>query len=428
MDFSEIHRLGSAGEESLPSIGYFYHCDTIEGLPLLLQAFEQKIQVIYLDPPFFTGQNFQFQQRIGESGWQGNMKSIIAHKAYSDQWDSKESFLFMLKEVLSYAHRLLKPEGSIFLHLDYRFSPYARILMDEIFGADNLLNEIIWSYKSGGRAKEHFSRKHDNILFYRKSKKHYFNIEEIGIKRGTEKRNNMKRQLDDDGRVFWSIKSNGKVYKYYEDGKIYPSDVWDDISHLQQKDPERTGYDTQKPEALLQRIIKAASQPGDWIGDFFAGSGTTLAVAQKTGRNWIGMDKSEFSLHTCRKRLLLSPANGNVHFYHPSNIMQDRSDKAILKAIKNEQQGINISILDYFCKRLEGVHNYLDYIDYWAVGTEVNGKFMPAQYSFRSLKKPSINSMLSIFCFIKGRIVVHIVDIFGEQSFIELMEVNLDNV
>ena len=116
--------------------------------------------------------------------------------------------------------------------------------------------------------------------------------------------NNMKRHADENGRIFWSIRSGGKEYCYYEDSIILPSDVWDDIPHLQQKHPERTGYDTQKPEALLERMILSTSRKGDWIGDFFAGSGTTLAAAQKCGRKWLGIDNGDFSIHVCRKRLL----------------------------------------------------------------------------------------------------------------------------
>ena len=140
--------------------------------------------------------------------------------------------------------------------------------IDKIFGEKNFLNEIIWHYQSGGRAKRHFSRKHDNILFYRKSPKHYFNIEAVGKERGTKKRNHMKMQVDNNGKVSWTIKSGGRVYRYYQDSKIYPSDVWTDISHLHQRDPERLGYDTQKPEALLERIILSSSRPGDLVADF----------------------------------------------------------------------------------------------------------------------------------------------------------------
>ena len=114
----------------------------------------------------------------------------------------------------------------------------------------------------------------------------------------------MKKNIDSDGRVFWSIKSAGKIYKYYEDEKITPTDVWTDISHIQQKDPQRLGYPTQKQEKILERIIKASSNKGDLVADFFCGSGTTCAVAEKFGRKWIGSDLGKFAIHTTRKRII----------------------------------------------------------------------------------------------------------------------------
>ncbi len=297
--------MNETGSDVHHVTGRFYWCDALKILPLLLDEYENRIQLIYMDPPFMTGQTFRFQQPVGVEGWSGNRQYIINHVAYGDPGRAdKDFFLSMMRSIISYAYQLLSPEGSLYLHADYRASAYLRIILDEIFGEDNMLNEIIWHYQSGGRAKKHFSRKHDTILFYRKSSNHYFNPEAIGIPRGRNRRNHMKQGVDPDGRVFWSIKAGAKEYRYYEDDKMYPSDVWSDISHLHQRDPERRGYDTQKPEALLERIILASSRPGDTVADFLAGSGTTLAVAQRLGRNWLGADNGIFALHTCRKRLV----------------------------------------------------------------------------------------------------------------------------
>jgi DNA modification methylase len=437
-------------------IGYFYKADTVDSLSLLLKKWRGKFQVIYMDPPFFTGQTFQFKQRVGEEGWRGNNKYILSHQAYSDKWDSRDSFLNMLRQVLTCTYELLKPDGSIFLHLDYRFSSYARLLMDEIFGEENLLNEIIWTYKSGGRAKKHFSRKHDTILFYRKSSDHFFDIEAVGMPRGTKKRNNMKKQVDPDGRIFWSIRVNGKEYRYYEDSKIYPSDVWDDISHLQQKDPERTGYDTQKPEALLERIIKSTSRPGDWVGDFFAGSGTTLVAAQKLGRRWVGMDNGDFSLIVSRKRLLKQaqfhrriseqskqlslldqaespykskPGNYCICISNP-DVKYEKykpNGRIKLEIDHSKDNETNIRLVDYICEKLPDVANYLDYIDYWSTGRIINGIFLCEQYSFRTQDRPELASTLSVSkqssCDNENhhsQTAVCLVDIYGEQSIVVL--------
>jgi len=200
------------------------------------------------------------------------------------------SYLVYMTERLLPMKRLLKPTGSIYLHCDPTASHYIKVMMDAIFGHKHFQNEIIWGYETGGRSKKRFSRKHDTILFYSKTKKIRFNSEAIGIVRGHKKRNNMKRNIDKDGRVFYSIKSNDKIYKYYEDEKMTPSDVWYDISHLNQRDPERLGYSTQKPLKLLERIIKASSNEGDVVFDPFCGCATTIETAHKLNRKWIGVD------------------------------------------------------------------------------------------------------------------------------------------
>ncbi len=261
----------------------------------LLEEYEGKVRLIYLDPPFGTGDTFAVK-----SGPKG--KSVRV-PAYADNL-SHEKYMEMMESVLTLCRRLLAPDGTVYLHVDYRMAAYLKLLMDKIFGKKNFVNEIIWAYKSGGRATKHFSRKHDDILVYRKGNSNYFDIVSVGIPRGPERRNHMKQQVDEDGRVYYSIRSGGKVYKYYEDSLVFPSDVWTDIEHLHQRDPERTGYSTQKPEALLKRIILASSEEGDIVADLFSGSGTTAAAAAKLGRRWIAADASPAALMTLRKRLL----------------------------------------------------------------------------------------------------------------------------
>ena len=261
----------------------------------LLTEYRGKVQLIYLDPPFGTGDAFEISR--------GPKGKKIKVPAYSDKM-SDDAYMEMMKNVLELCRELMTSDGTLYLHVDYRMAAYLRVLLDEVFGKKNFVNEIIWAYRSGGRATKHFSRKHDNILVYRKGRSNYFNIEAVGIPRGPERRNHMKRHIDDTGRIYYSIRSGGKLYKYYEDSLIYPSDVWTDIEHLQQRDPERTGYSTQKPEALLRRIILSSSKEGDIVADLFSGSGTTAAAAQKLGRRWIAVDPSPAALMTLRKRLL----------------------------------------------------------------------------------------------------------------------------
>ena len=179
-----------------------------------------------------------------------------------------------------------------------------RSVLEAVFGKDACANEIVWAYKSGGRSKNAFSRKHDTIFMFRKTPSAYFNIEAVGVARGPERRNHMKRSVDGEGRVFYSIRTGGREYRYYEDDMVYPSDVWDDIEHLHQRDPERTGFITQKPEALVRRMILACSEEGDLVVDLFGGSGTTASAAAKLGRRYLTVDKGNVATAVTRRRLV----------------------------------------------------------------------------------------------------------------------------
>ena len=283
----ELHASGGDGT--------FYLAKAEDMLDALLEKYENSVRLIYLDPPFRTGESFKM--KIGK----GKQAQTVV--LYEDKLD-EASYLAWLERILIGCHKLLDPRGSIYLHLDYRMSHKARVLLDRIFGESNFMNEIIWAYRSGGRATRCYPRKHDTILFYRKSKKVLFNIKAVGTPRGPERRNHMKRFIDEDGRIGFSIRSNGKTYTYYEDSLIYPSDVWSDIEHLQQKDRERTGFLTQKPEALLKRIIAASSDPGDLVLDLFSGSGTTAAVATRLNRRFLAVDQSPVACALLRRRQL----------------------------------------------------------------------------------------------------------------------------
>ena len=279
----------------------------------LREEYGQQVQTIYLDPPFGTGDVFMAKLPRGQSP--------VKVPAYQDDLEEAD-YLIMMEEALRLCHDLLAPAGSLFLHIDYRMSAQMRLLLDKIFGPQNFVNEIIWAYRSGGRATRHFSRKHDNILLYRKSRHMYFNIQALGTPRGEARRNHMKRSLDAEGRVCYSIRSNGREYTYSQDSLIFPGDVWSDIGHLHQRDPERTGYSTQKPTALLERIIQVSSRPGDLVLDFFAGSGTTAAAAARLGRRWILADASPVSMLVFRKRILASQRDPSLFTEQEPFILQ----------------------------------------------------------------------------------------------------------
>ncbi len=268
----------------------FYLDDAPKRLAMLAEEAPASAQLVYLDPPFMTGNRFEARAQDGRR-----------FAAYRDDM-GETAYWEMMEAALRSSHALLKPEGSLYLHCDYRTVARFRLLLDAIFGAQHFMNEIIWHYQSGGRAKAHFSRKHDNILFYRKSRHVYFDPEAVAARRGAARRNHMKRSVDSDGKVRYSIRSGGKIYTYDEEAPIYPSDVWSDISHLQQRDPERCGYATQKPLALMERIVRASSAAGDLVVDPFAGSGSMGVAALRNGRRFWGIDASPQAMRAVRRR------------------------------------------------------------------------------------------------------------------------------
>ncbi|MBN2533361.1 MAG: site-specific DNA-methyltransferase [Spirochaetales bacterium] len=248
-----------------------------------------RIRLVYIDPPFSTKRNFKKQD---------------CH-AYQDTLTGAEYIEFLRKRLIL-IREILANNGSLYVHLDFRAGHYIKIIMDEVFGEQNFVNECIWHFSSGGRPVHSYARKHAVLFYYKKGENAIFHPGAIGKQWGRKKRNNMKRNMDADGRIYWSITSGKKEYRYYEDDILTPDDVWHDINHLQQKDPERAragNYPTQKPEKLLERIITASSDKDDIVLDAFAGSGTTLAVSEKLGRRWIGIDSGDLAIRTIQKRL-----------------------------------------------------------------------------------------------------------------------------
>ena len=264
-------------------------------LPALLPEFTAQINLIYIDPPFMTGRDFK------------NGKQL----AFSDKWNNNlDTYLQWLYETFILLKLLLSSNGSLYVHLDWRVTHYAKVILDEVFASNSrtgglgFKNEIIWHYQSGGRSQKRYARKHDTILFYTNSAHYCFHGERIGERRGSKKRNHMKKWVNTDGRTHWTIHSAGRLYTYGEDSHMTPTDVWSDISHLHQTDPERNGYATQKPAALLERIILASSEENDLVLDCFCGSGVTPTVAERLNRRWIACDQSELALKLTRERML----------------------------------------------------------------------------------------------------------------------------
>ena len=286
---------------------------TGDNLKIMQSMSDESTDLIYLDPPFFT-----------QKDWDD----------YDDRWESREQYLHFLMERLAEMKRILKPTGSIYLHCNQEASHYIKIMMDCVFGFDNFRNEIIWCYGETARGakaiSKSFARNNDSILFYTKSDKYTFKktyFERVVEIQGSEytKDKNGKcyrtsprgdytdesiKRLEKEGRTYRTKNGNIRI-KYYEkcdDNYVYENKItgstWTDIPDMMHSPKEeRTGYLTQKPLKLLERIIKASSNEGDLVLDPFCGSGTTLVAAKSLGRKYIGIDENKRAIGITRERL-----------------------------------------------------------------------------------------------------------------------------
>jgi len=258
----------------------------------LLNKFEEKIDLIYIDPPFFSGTNYKIQVE--------EKQKIYDVIAYYDHWNKDlDSYLQMLYERIVLFRKLLSKKGVLFIHSDWHANHYLRLLLDEIFGSNKFVNNIIWYYYNKYSAgKKNLPRAHDTILVYSKSNKYTFN--QIRIPR--EKPIKQLKRVMVNGVLKNAKDENGHViYRIVTDKKM--DNVWR-IPCLQPASKEYSGFPTQKHHDLLERIIKIGSNEGDLVADFFCGSGTTLLMAEKLKRKWIGCDISEYSIYLTRKRIL----------------------------------------------------------------------------------------------------------------------------
>jgi DNA modification methylase len=350
---------------------------------------EGGLKLIYIDPPFAVGTDFGFDIEIsGETA--EKKQSIIEEIAYRDTWGKGiSSYLSMMYERLKLMHNLLDEDGSIFVHCDWRVVGFLRLILMDIYGENNFRGHIIWRSMtpSGFKGQTSLGRSHDDILYFSKSdllrynpqkipytkdylKERFSKIDENGRhfkdeKIGTATTPDTIERLKKEGRIY--VTSNGKLrIKHFleEADGYYMDDVWNDISHENSQSEIRTGYATQKPEALLERIIKASSNEGDLIADFFCGSGTTAAVAERLGRKWITADLGRFAIHTTRKRMIgvqreLQDAGKDFRAFEILNLgkyerqfFMDDLTNGKLKA--KEDSYIDLILEAYKAKRVDG--------------------------------------------------------------------------
>ena len=287
---------------------------------------DASVDLIYLDPPFNSKTNYNILYSTAGGGQ-------AQYRAFDDTWHWDEAaadryamfesaagrpahrvivglyhilgpsgmlaYLTYMAERLEQMHRLLKPTGSLYLHCDPTMSHYLKLVMDTIFGADKFRNEVAWCYRGGGVPKSDFARKHDIIFRYSKSKSVTFNVDDVRIPYSDDVMNSSASRYDK------SYRTN-KVYEGYRPNKLgkHPEDWWT-IQPIMPSSSERMGYPTQKPLALLERIIKASSNPGDIVLDPFCGCGTSIDAARRLGRHWVGIDISSFAIDLIRERRLL---------------------------------------------------------------------------------------------------------------------------
>ncbi len=277
---------------------------------------------------------------------------------YSDTWQDGAAYLNMLYPRLKLMHELLSPRGSLYLHLDWHMSAYARVLLDEIFGHDRLLNEIVWVYHGPSPIRSAFKRKHDTILLYTKTDEYTFNADEVRI---PYKESTLKTFASSDKAGF------GKKPQL-DRGKV-PEDWWY-FPVVARLHAERTGYPTQKPEALIERMLQASSNPGDLVADFFSGSGTTAVVASRLDRNWIACDPAALACLTSYRRLLLQAARPAVEWLRTE---PDSRPALTLQARARSENGKTVvQLLDGRAEAGQE-HKFPGDLVLWEVGTGSDG-------------------------------------------------------
>ncbi len=306
---SEAHAASRSADP--PALNRLYSGDNLQVLKALQSEFRGAVDFIYIDPPFCSGSTFWVQTLSANEGIRDPLKRF---RSFSDSWEEGVvGYLSWLYPRLSLMYSLLSDSGNFVIHLDWRAASHVRLVLDEIFGAKRLVNEIVWNKGfRGTRAHNLFQRSHDILWWYAKGADYYWNQDFEPYKDRDLKRYN---RVDDEGRRYARIKrrrTDGTIYY----GKTYPgsrgkwrNDVISDVPTMAATAKERTGFGTQKPRRLLSVLLKSLAPPGGLAADFFCGSGTTLVEAAAHGCRFLGADCTAASLHTARKRLV-SEASG----------------------------------------------------------------------------------------------------------------------
>ncbi|HCK65093.1 MAG TPA: hypothetical protein DHW49_02405 [Anaerolineae bacterium] len=358
--------------------------DNLNVMAALLLEYENKINLIYADPPFFT--NRKFSARIGKGEDSRKPSKWKLAEGYHDSWNDIDSYLQFLYERLTLMWKLLSPTGTLYLHLDWHADAYARLILDEIFGAENFINEIIWAYHGPSPIRSAFNRKHDTILMYAKSKNYVFNADDVREPYSPSTVTTFKS----------SPKAGFGKVPDLERGKV-PEDWWY-FPVVARLHSERTGYPTQKPVALLERIILASSNKNDLVADFFSGSGTTSLVAAKHGRKFIACDESMRAVQTLRARLS-----------ETKSVFTFERDLAIKNEVANKSKKIKVKIVGDRIQIQTSLH-----VDFWEVDSAWDGKvFKSVAQAQRHVRSGEIPMELKIK--IGGKVCIRLITVEGKQ-------------
>ena len=290
------------GQERDGWINKIFWGDNLQVMSHMLKEYRGRITLIYIDPPFDSKADYKRKVEIRGVGETLSDRTSFEEKQYGDIWSNDEYLQFMYERFIL-MRELLSDNGSIYVHCDYHRSHYLRIILDEVFGHDNFQNEIIWCYTGASQTKSKFTSKHDTILCYHKSAGAVFNWQEVLIPYSEETIARTNRGAGSSG-LYGENDAESKHKNRLSKGGKVPEDWWTDLPRIQGNGLEKVGYPTQKPESVLERIIKASSNVGDFVFDPFMGSGTTQAVAMKLGRRFIGADINLGAIQTTTKRLL----------------------------------------------------------------------------------------------------------------------------
>ncbi len=380
---SVVYSHGHGYPRSLPDSRLILG-DNLSVMAALLPEYEGRINLIYADPPFFTNRNFSVRIGRGEDSRKPDEWQLA--KGYQDDWHDLDAYLNFLYQRLVLMYRLLAPNGTLYLHLDWHADAYARLLLDELFGAGNFLNEIIWTYHGPSPIRSAFNRKHDTILSYFKGQGYTFNADAVREPYNQNTVNTFKS----------SPKAGFGKVPDLERGKV-PEDWWyfPVVARLHN---ERTGYPTQKPVAFLDRIVLASSNPGDIVADFFCGSGTTPFVAAKHGRRFIACDETFRALRTTRNRLIDTPSVFSVEH-----------DASFSSPLVSPPKTTNANL----SRNVISLDTRLD-LDYWEVDPNWDGKIFK---SVAQAKRPVRSGEIPCELKIKtgGNVCIRMVTTKGKQ-------------